>query len=76
VSTTAITDVDVSAPPPCLHTSTSPLVRHRRIRSRTMCIVNEEIEIENRERMEASRLDTDAGLAPMSSLGVVSVMLY
>jgi hypothetical protein len=39
-----------------------------------MCIVNEEIEIENRERMEASRLDTDTGLAPMSSLGVVSVI--
>ena len=74
MSATAITDVDVSAPSPRLHTSASPLVRHRRIRSRTMCIVNEEIEIENRERMEASRLDTDAGLAPMSSLGVVSVI--
>lgn len=74
MSATAITDIDVSTSSPRLHTSTSPLVRHHEIRSRTMCIVNEEIEIENRERMEASRLDTDAGLAPMSSLGVVSVI--
>jgi len=58
---------------PLLPHDFSTLVRHRRIRSRTMCIVNEEIEIENRERgWRASRLDTDAGLAPMSSLGVVS----